>query len=132
MKTSSILIPCVSIVIAAIVASHPPSARAKIDPITVGNNQVVVLHAYEDGYGQVDEIDGTNRYTYYNNGIVIGCSSSSPGAPQFPQDSIPRRETIMSLAPGMAQLFDQGYELVNSFHMGGMTEYIFRKRQTLY
>lgn len=72
-------------------------------------HQVVVLWATSDGVGIF--INGQYHFVY--DGIKVFVSSSSPGAPTFPQQWGDYQGGGTQLATALAQLLDNGFSIVN-------------------
>jgi len=80
-----------------------PSAKAAAD--RTPTHDVVVIQSASVGLS----LNDTNGYTYQYDGLVIFNSSSSTGAPVFPQGTVPTRYALTNTADGIALLLDQGF-----------------------
>jgi hypothetical protein len=78
-------------------------SRSHSEPGRSRNRQVVALWAEQAGFSK----DGVYHYT----GADIYCSSSSAGAPQFPQLVVQAPVALTNLADGVAMLLDEGFTL---------------------
>jgi len=93
-------------------------------------HEVVVLHSSESGVG----ISDSNGYTYQYQGIKVYCSSSSEGAPQFPQMGIRSSNNtttivgdLVPLAQAVADLLNAGYHIAHIPDNGYGGEYVLIK-----
>jgi hypothetical protein len=93
-------------------------------------HEVVVLHSSESGVG----ISDSNGYTYQYEGIKVYCSSSSRGAPQFPQMGIRSVNNttavvgdLVPLAQAVADLLNDGYHIAHIPDMGYGGDYVLIK-----
>jgi hypothetical protein len=104
--------------------------RARQQDNKPSQHEVVVLHSSESGFG----ISDSNGYTYQYDGIKIYCSSSSRGAPQFPQMGIRSANNttavvgdLVPLAQAVADLLNDGYHIAHIPDNGYGGEYVLIK-----
>jgi hypothetical protein len=91
-------------------------------------HEVVVLHASESGYATNNGVG----YVYQYDGMKAYCSSSSSGAPQFPQMGLQSANNatvvlgnLLQLREALAQLLNDGYHIGQISNNGG--EYVLVK-----
>lgn len=107
MKKSTIII--IALAAVALFAASDSRSQSQSKAPTA-SRQVVVLWAYQNGF-TTDNGLGQRTFTY--GGADIYDSSSSGGAPVFPQASIPATQGVQltKLADGIALLLSQGFTL---------------------
>lgn len=74
-------------------------------------HECVILRGSEAGYGV--PATKTNAYYYQYAGVLIYCSDSSAGAPQYPQMAIGQGTVLKPMAEAIAELMDEGYHIVS-------------------
>ncbi len=117
MKKNILLI----VTLGALAAIGQPQTLIIHDTFTARKHEAVVLWASQSGYGSSD----SRGYTYVYNGAQIYVSSSSDGAPTFPQATVPlRTNNLVELGEGIATLLNAGFRLAEKIDGGG---YLFVK-----
>lgn len=95
MKTKLMMMGCILLAALAIAATN------------TRKHEAVILKGYTRG----TQIQVNGQYTLQYEGIDVYLSSSSAGAPKFPQATVAGTVQTVPMAEAIAQLLDSGYEI---------------------
>lgn len=94
------------IAISAIILTATWLKPAQADASRKDRREVVIL---------ISDMDGTNTSGGFQySGMKVYCSSSSKGAPTFPQGHSTIRQDLTETAEAMAQLRSEGYRIIHT------------------
>ena len=96
----------VLVVITAIAVTAISQSKTPIIPI---QKQVVMVHWKEKM--EYTDVNGTNTFGYA--GLIAHCTSSSFGAPQYPQQTEPAFKPAVQVSEVFADLYAKGFRLVH-------------------
>lgn len=92
--------------------SPPPISFGRHYPMPTTRHEIVMLYSFQSG-------TSTNNVFQYN-GVQVYCSSSSDGAPHFPQAFVGQQEGLVETAEAIAKLRTEGYNTIKISDNGQM------------